>query len=381
MTTGFSKPNYSQGRRNRWHLGDKLKFTPTFRLLPPVNGDSAWRRFAALHWGYSTVRRGNNGKDYNSPRLLACVEIKDRQTREIIRPCDECNLISTVQAKLRSLEVARDSKAIPPAEFEKAAAREKAMLREHNLMKRYYMNALNLQGELGLLDIGTLANRALTEAIDKVLARGIDPLDPAQGVWFTFSWNTKVKPPTYSCEPVVENINHNGSILEKIKTAPLTPEQMQTLPNECWDLRSPEVQCPTTPEQMSAIVSSGGDPLVVERVLGTSQRSGTTTTAADETPSYPQDEGDVEAAAPIPEPQTIPVQELVKAPPPVEDRKRILELELELARIRGGSTPSPVQIQAPQTMAASPAPAVPAAGVASMSEKEFLSKFSPGGGR
>src|SRR5690606_28568454 len=50
------------------------------------------------------------------------------------------------------------------------------MVQTYNIEGKHYVNAVNLQGEIGLLKIGAKAKQLLEEEMKKLVAKGVDPL-------------------------------------------------------------------------------------------------------------------------------------------------------------------------------------------------------------
>lgn len=387
-TTGFGVPSYTAGRKNRWPLTRKLKFAPIFRILPQANGNPNWYEYFRKHFGFS-IEVTNNGKTREIPKPWGCILEQDRTSKMVTRECEECSVIAKRTFEKTQLDVAYKGGTLDGKTYQEKVEPINKFLMKHNLDKRYWMNAINVNGEVGLLGLKYKAYKALRACMDEALKAGIDPLRVDQGVQFEFTITGETFNDTeYQCKIVKEVKNIDGIGYETIKRAPLTQEQLASLPPLCWDLRSQEVSGIITPAQVKALVESGGDPKLVEQILGTSAAA---EDGDDETPAA--------AAAPasvftLPQAVAYPAP----TPPPAPAPAALSEFEQFQAwqrqQARNSAVPAATPAATPaSTTAPSPTnpgfavgtptqatvPQIPAGDLSHLSPEDFMARFGQPG--
>ena len=157
------------------------KGTQVFRILPPL-GDLAdrgiWNRYYAIHFGYRTT------EGYLRP--FVSPEVVNRKTKMVeVRDAakDHINTLLKTKASLVESLTANPEDTKAKARLDKI----EQLLSSFNLEKRYYVNAMDQNGNIGLLKLKTREKNALDAAREQIKAEeGIDPIAVA-GAFLTFT--------------------------------------------------------------------------------------------------------------------------------------------------------------------------------------------------
>ena len=275
-----------------------------FRILPPL-GDLAdagkWSMYYRVEWGY----KDTSGK----MKPFQDVRVVNRQTGMV-------EVESAAHIRREQLKKAKDSllaqyKADPTNQTVKDQLKEATeAVKRYNLDSKHYLNAVSLDGKIGLLKIGHKTMLALRSEIDKLTQHGIDPLSIEKGLFFNFHRSNltgNFQDVNYQVTPYKTNvkatINGVESIVEQNTTHAMDAAFISRLDNEVFALDNlyPEV----TADEVQQMVTEGS--VAVDRILGkkdTSTAKAAVTPAAVATP--------VQQTA-VPEVQTAPVQQVPAA--------------------------------------------------------------------
>ncbi|WNM70291.1 ssDNA binding protein [Myxococcus phage Mx1] len=261
-------PVYGAKKKNNFRLkdGDNI-----YRILPPLGSLAAegkWAVFEKIHWGY----RGSNGV-----RTFRCIEKKNFKTKMITQQCPECDLIAekktlhdaTVKAKLAEGMTEDQAK-----EYVKPLA---DWLFSHNLDKKWYVNAVTQDGQIGRLAIPHKMYELLQQLITELVTnKGVDPIGVNGGLWFNLKRSGTGRNTVHSVSVVEIERVIEGQTMSMRKPAPLTQDVLSRLGAEAYDLgdgfRSLNY------DDIKRIVSSGGDPEEVDQVFSTGERAANPTT-------------------------------------------------------------------------------------------------------
>lgn len=165
------KANYGGNRRDfKIEDGDNV-----YRILPPL-GTAAqkgiWNVYIALEWGY----KGTDGrhKPFQDCRK---VNFKTKMV-EVESP-----------AFLHRQKLEENKKSVVEAFKANQATEDQvkeavALTRQYNLNKKYYLNVVNLKGEIGRLPIGYKAMQGVKACIEALGKKGVDPLSVDNGRFF-----------------------------------------------------------------------------------------------------------------------------------------------------------------------------------------------------
>lgn len=270
-TDNIGKPVYGNTENRRpnsananWALKDEGSHI--YRVLPPFGSLAKlgrWSQYEALHWGFklSTGKR----------RAFRCIQRKKRGTNMVTQECPMCTKMESVEkAKQTKIKEMMESKT---RKFTKEKIEEavKPMLdwqRIFNLQKGHFLNVLRPDGQIGRLFVKIKCKNDLDLKIKKIIADdGLDPIWSEQGVWLDFQRHGLGRNDTvYNVEPVYESVVHNGVKMRTIKTAVLGKDVLDRMGKEAFDLAT--YYKDLTFDEIQMLISSGGDPAIVDSVFG-----------------------------------------------------------------------------------------------------------------
>jgi hypothetical protein len=257
MKMELGKAKYGSGKETfKIKDGDNV-----FRILPPM-GQLAkkgfWNTYYRVEWGYK------NSEGRNRP--FQDVRDVDYKTKMV-------NVESAAHLRREALKAEKESLV---AQFRKDPKNEALKtklidvteaIKRYNLDSKYYLNAVSLDGKIGLLKLGSRAFKALKEEIEKLRKSGVDPLSVENGRFFNFHrsnatgnfQDTAYQVTVYKTAVVV-----NGETYEKAPVHVMDDAFISRLSDEAFELSGmfPKV----TPEQVSQMVAEGAS--AVDRILG-----------------------------------------------------------------------------------------------------------------
>lgn len=260
----------------------------------------------------------------------------------MIQPCPECDEIKAQHARLDA-KVSEMAKAGRTAEeIEAATAYLRVWKKDHNLDKKWTALAKNLGGQWGLLQISHTTYKSLKGnerepgLIDKLVAKGIDPLSPEKGVWFKFErTGTAFHEIKDHVEVLTEEVVVNGEALAKVKFDSLTQADLnalETMPS------LDDLGKALTYDQIRMLVESGGDEATVRLVMNLPTA----------TPTPPSATSMV--SAPTTNNQALKMEFAPAATPSPSPADELAALKARLAELQGAMAPvsTPAAPQNPQ---------------------------------
>lgn len=253
----LGKAKYGSGKKVfKLQDGDNV-----YRILPPMGKlakSGKWNMYYRVEWGY----KNSAGKN----RPFQDVRVLNRETKMVeVESAAHLNR-ETLKAKLTEL-VSALRKDPNNVSLKQQYADTKEAVKRFNLDSKYYLNAIDLNGQIGLLKIGHKAFMALKTEIDKLRKRGVDPLSVDNGRFFNFNRSNATgnfQDTAYQVTVYKENVQVNGETLEKDRVHKIDQTVIDRLANEAFELSGmyPEI----TASQVEEIVKGG--PAAVDRILG-----------------------------------------------------------------------------------------------------------------
>jgi hypothetical protein len=267
MSQEISEPIYERPSSKRpnalnanWKLdseGDHI-----YRVLPAFGSLAAsgqFSKYEALHWGISL----STGKK----SAFRCIQRKDSKTKMITQECPMCAKMAKVQKEVEERKKLLDEKKVSPDEAKKILTPQLEWLECYNLQKGHYVNVMRPDGQIGRLFIKIKCKQSLDITIKKLITEGYSPAGIKGGVWLNFERiGMGRNDTTYQVHPVDELVEVNGKKLKTTKEAPLTPEILERMKTEAWDLGTYYKDLSYNEIQM--LVSSEGDPAMADSILG-----------------------------------------------------------------------------------------------------------------
>jgi hypothetical protein len=129
-------------------------------------------------------------------------------------------------------------------------------LENFNLNGRWYVNAVNDQGQIGLLKIPHRAKQALDAEIKKLQNEGVQPLSLEAGRFFTFTRTGEGRDTLYQVTPTMETVEIPGhGKMSKPKGHSMSIQDLIAMEAQVSNLES--LFKTPTPEQIADMVENG----------------------------------------------------------------------------------------------------------------------------
>jgi hypothetical protein len=198
MSGFFGKSNFGGNNKQRKYF--KLKDgEQVYRILPAM-GELAesgrWSAFHSVHYGY----KNTEGKQ---KPFLSC-EVKNRKNGMIEVADAAKDRITTLKAKYEEAKKTGNKAVLEKLE---PLAGPTGI---YNLDNNHYMNAIDAQGNIGVLKLRHKAKLALEAEIKKLNADGTDPLSPSSGRFFVFTRSGMGRDTTFSVSVLKEKLKVEG---------------------------------------------------------------------------------------------------------------------------------------------------------------------------
>lgn len=357
-TVAIGKPQYGGKKKNNFRLqdGDNI-----YRILPPL-GELAetgtWAIYESVHWGY----KGSKGF-----RPFKDIQKKNRKTKMVIQACPECDKIAEKLASLEDTKKRLQAEGRTEDQIKEFVKPLTDWLFSHNLDKKWNVNAMTLDGKIGKLAIPHKMFVQLQLVIEKLVKEGVDPIAVDGGVYFNLVRTGQGRQTTHSVSVVEMEEVINGRKMRTYKPAPLTEEVLGRLATEAFDLKNTVASL--SYDEILAIVSSGGDPDVVDSVFSNgevkSNTAAATATSLPDEDEEPDETSTVVNVAVKPEPVKAPAEPVsVKSQVDAEllaTKAQMAELLRQLAEAQKNATPK--------------ATATPTTPPSTPSDEDFINQF------
>lgn len=209
----------------------KLKDGPsTFRILPPMEemGNKGkgkdWSKFYKVHYGY----KNSEGK----LRVFQSTLVVNRKTKMIEVPDAADQRIKDLKAKLEEAKESGNKAVVE--KLGKLVSGQKPM---YNVDGNHYVNAIDSQGNIGVLKLRHRAMKALEDEIKKLEKKGIDPLSLTNGREFVFTRSGSGLDTSFKVDVAQEELNIEGvGKVNRDKVSNISEELLARTENECADL-------------------------------------------------------------------------------------------------------------------------------------------------
>lgn len=247
-TASLEKSTQQYVKRNYFNFSkDKRSFV--LRVLPPFgsmkNNPLGWAKYWAVHFGYTDA----NGK------LRPFASPLKKRDGVVVQRDPALEYIESLQIALQNAK----------SQEEKAEIESK--LRRFNLSKKWYLNAVDLEGRIGLFSIPHKMMLALEAELKRLKQEGHDPLSLDKGLFLEFSKEGVGRDTVHKVQLYMETVNVGGKKYKSEKTHTIDDDFASRAERECFDLG---LLYPTpTPEEVEKIVKGG--PEVLEAILSRPQ--------------------------------------------------------------------------------------------------------------
>jgi hypothetical protein len=240
------------GKRNFFSFkdGDNV-----YMVLPPL-GDLAdkgeWRTYLSVHYGYK------DSKGTHKPFLST--EKINYKTKMVEVPDAASDRVKQIGAEYDAAVASRNVE---------EAKRLKSLKEKYNLDKKFYVNAMTLNGELGILKVPYKSMKALDIEIARQKAAGVDIMDPENGRFMVFRRAGTGLDTIHQVLTHTEMVTINGKKYPDEKVATLDDSVMARLSTEV-SLNLNNIFRSITPEQVALVVEAdkSGDLSVIDSIFG-----------------------------------------------------------------------------------------------------------------
>lgn len=243
-----------------------------YRILPPMFSlapKGQWYKYWAVHKGFV-----NGAGKY---RPLASIEEFDVKTKTVRVHDPVCDLYRDNLAKAKA---AKD-KGFPEDKIKEFMD---VYVKPYDTDKKYYVNAVNQEGKIGILVIPIKLFQQLRALCKEYEAKGID-LTGMKGVFLNFKKVQAYKgdPQTsYSVEIFKETVQKDDGLYEKPKVHEITEAFVVQLQNEAKDLTTLFKVPSATDLQLLAGAQPGERGAIIDRIFGKSESADEDAGPADE---------------------------------------------------------------------------------------------------
>jgi hypothetical protein len=265
--------NYNAGQRKNYFSlkdGDSVyRIIPALEMSP--GSKPVWHKFYRVEFGYLK----SNGR--MAP--FACPRKVNFKTKMVEVESAAYLKREALKAEKEKIDAAIKANPTHPkiAALEAKAEDLRETIATFNSDSKVYVNAMNLQGQIGLLKMPKTAFDDLKSEAEKLAKAGTDPLGVENGRFFLISRSgvgrdTNYKVTIYK-EKKITKIEGVDTEVEVPVVSKLTADIIARLESECFDLNA---LYPTpTPEQVERIVA--GEPvdevMAIEEAASASQES------------------------------------------------------------------------------------------------------------
>lgn len=221
-----------------------------YRVLPPVKSLAATGEF----YKYYRVHRNLRATD-GKQRSFLCVEEMDFKTKILKTRCPLCDKRREHEAEYkRAQEAARSN---PGITKEKLNEYRMTFIDPLNVEGRFFLNVVNLAGEIGILPIPTKLKNDMVETFKQM--KNTDGIDPTgkTGVFFDFVKISKYKgdnQPVYKINAYYESTpGPDGRVTKTYKYHEITTAFVDKMKKEVSDLSS--IHRSLTLEEITALAN------------------------------------------------------------------------------------------------------------------------------
>lgn len=258
----LGKAKYGSGK----HVFKIVDGDNVFRILPPMGKlakAGKWNQYYRVEWGFKTSQGRNRPfqdvRQVNFQTKMVEVESEAHLNRERL-VAQKTELVAALRKnptdtglKQQVQEVTED-------------------IKRYNLDAKYYMNAMDLTGKIGLLKLGSRAFKALKAEIETLRKSGVDPLSIDNGRFFNFRRTNETgnfQDTAYQVTVYKENVVKDGETFQKDKKQVIDQGIIDRLSDEAYELSGmyPEV----TAAQVKRMVLEGST--AVDDILGSENQS------------------------------------------------------------------------------------------------------------
>ena len=238
------------------------------RIVPPVHSCATtgkWHVYHSKHFGFYSTNPKNPDKP--RARLFGCIK-RTGKNKEVYQDCPQCLVYDAKKSEYDSLKSRLEEEGLSQSEVRKQTDSLYQWIRKFGPDRKEHVNVMLLDGKFAVLQLTYSFVRDTLEPFLRKLRddRKILAIDPEKGVWLRFTrtgQNPQVKDSVELYKEVVKL--DSGEEVEKTRYAPMSDAQLEQALKLCPDLT--KLVTYITEAQIQRLVSSAGDPDVVEAVF------------------------------------------------------------------------------------------------------------------
>lgn len=291
VKTGKAKFGGDYVKRKYFKLKDG---TSEFRILPPLgfNGadpDGKWSQFYNVHYGYANSK--------GEMRVFQSSLVKNRKTKMIEAGDAALDRINAIKAEVEKAKAAGDT--AREKKLQELAGGQKS---KYNLDNNHYLNAIDDQGNIGILKLRHRAKLALDVEIKRLRDKGVEPLDVETGRVFVFTRSGMGLDTTFKVDTKKKRfmVDQVGEVEQEVVHV-LTDDILNRLEKEAAQLD--KLFKRPTPEEVARIVAESdiltGKSRAVDEILDAKQDAATQAEPDTEEGEGPDGEDQPAAQAPL----------------------------------------------------------------------------------
>jgi hypothetical protein len=214
-----------------------------FRVIPPVH---SLRKDGRISKYYATHLVKNAEGRF---RTFQCIEDKDFKTKTIKQHCPFCDKYAENKKTYDSLKNGGASK-------EQLKAFNEAKVMPYQPTKKYYLNAINGAGEIGILPIAVKLHGSLVEFLKSEKAKGVDPTS-VNGAYLNFSKQSAFDGDPNVSYSVALAMEDAGNGMYRVKPHVIDAAVLEKVKTRAVDLGN--LYRSITVEQIARLVAADGD--------------------------------------------------------------------------------------------------------------------------
>lgn len=261
----------SRGMKNYFYVksehekGGRAGGVNTYRVLPPFGALAASGRVYE-YWSHHEVTNTEGKK-----RSFKCIEESDWQTKMIKVHCPFCDMHKQNQSQYKVHQSNGAGK-------EDLASFNANHVQPYQSQGKYYLNALNPEGQIGVLAIVSKSFKAFKALHEKYAKQNFD-VTGVKGMWLNFTKVSQYKgdnQPVFNVDLQRDVTMENGVPTEKIREIHvLTQEIVDRMKKECFELNS--MYKIITGEQILMLAQSSGPQraALVDQIFALPERAAT----------------------------------------------------------------------------------------------------------
>lgn len=251
----FNKKTFTKTTWFKLEIGDNF-----YRILPPLFSmakTGAYKVFYAIHGGFKT-KKGWQVK-------FQCVEEKDFKNNIISQRCPVCDLVNEYKKQYDSLAASGN------ATKEQLSAFHAKFIMPFQVDKKYYVNAINASGEIGLLPLPYKLSMSLETLLKAEGDKGKDPTG-IEGAFLKFVKQSRFKGDNQVNYFVDLATEVDGDVV-RIKRHSLTQDIINQIKQKARDLGT--LYRTFDPDQVATLVNADEATRVslLDSYIGTGEKS------------------------------------------------------------------------------------------------------------